>query len=393
VVRLTGDLQLAEDVAQETCVAALEQWLSGPPTRATAWLVATARHKAIDRLRREENRHTKEQLAAASVPVATGSDDDEVTEADAVDDQLALILMCCHPALDSEARLALTLRCVAGMRTEDIAALFLVPTPTLAQRLVRAKRKIAAARIPFRRPGPDDFRARLGDVLHVVMLIFTHGHRDVAAQTARTEAIRLARLVTALVPDEPEAFGLLALLLFVDARQGARLDADGGIVTLDRQERARWNWRAIAEAEGILDRAMLANRPGPYQLQAAIAALHSTATTPEATDWRQIALLYSELLRYEPSPVIEANRAVAVAMAEGPAAGLVILDVIAADARLARWPGFHLARADLLRRLGRLDDAAAAYREALELEPIEPERDFVQARLSELDHMKGMNDA
>jgi RNA polymerase sigma-70 factor (ECF subfamily) len=278
------------------------------------------------------------------------------------------------------------------MQTEDIAALFLIPTPTLAQRLVRVKRKIAIAGVPFRVPGATDLPDRLDDVLRVLTLLFTHGHRDTRAGAARVEAVRLARLVASLMPGEPEPIALLALLLFVDARQGARIDAAGEIVTLDQQDRSMWDRAQIGEAEALLDGAIQLRRPGRFQLQAAIAALHSTAQSADNTDWEQIALLYSELLRYDPSPLIEANRAIAVAMAEGPAAGLVILDVLAHEPQLHRWPGYHLARADLLRRLGRRDEAAVAYRSALELEPVEPERNFIRTQLSRLHVTEGTTD-
>lgn len=382
---MTGDLQMAEDVVQEACLAALTQWPRDAPANPGGWLVGTARHKALDRLRREATRAVKEQLAAGPSIVALP----DLEHEDVVDDQLALIFMCCHPALDVEARLALTLRCVAGMKTDDIAALFLVPTGTVAQRLVRAKRKIAQARIPFSCPTADEFPARLDDVLRVIALLFTHGHRDSRQVAARTEAIGLARMVAALLPDEPEATALVALLLFVEARQGSRLDTNGMVVTLDRQDRTAWDHTAIAEADALLDKALHANRAGPFQLQAAIAALHSTAPSADETDWAQIAVLYSELLRYDPSPVIEANRAVAVAMAEGPASGLVILDVIAKEPHLARWAPFHMARAELLHKLDRRDEAMGAYQTALQLEPTEPERILIEARLGELRQARG----
>jgi RNA polymerase sigma-70 factor (ECF subfamily) len=258
----------------------------------------------------------------------------------------------------------------------------------VAQRLVRAKRKIAQAHIPFRAPTTAEMPARLDDVLRVLLLLFTQGHRAPQQTAARAEAIRLARLVAELLPDEPEAIALVALLLFVDARQTTRVDTAGTIVTLDHQDRTRWDDARINEADALLDRAMTLRRPGPMQLQAAIAALHSTAATPGDTDWRQIALLYDELLRYEPSPLVEANKAIAVAMAEGPAAGLVILDVLATEPHLAGWPGFHMARADLLSRLDRADQAIAAYRTAVELEPCEPERRYIVRRIRELERAK-----
>jgi RNA polymerase sigma-70 factor, ECF subfamily len=271
----------------------------------------------------------------------------------------------------------------------EIAAAFLVPEPTMAKRLVRAKRKIRDAGIPFRVPGPDERRDRLAAVLRVVYVVFTEGHMASAGdQLVRGElcdtAIQLARALVRLLPDEPEAAGLLALLLLTDARRPARLDAHGNLVVLEEQDRGRWDRSLVAEGDAVLTQALTRGRPGPYQLQAAIAACHSTAPSMEATDWRQIAALYGELLRHEPSPVIEANRAVAVAMAEGAAAGLVVLDAVGTDVRLQRWPQLHVARAELLRRLDRRDDAAAAYRLALELEPPAPERAFIARRLAEL---------
>ncbi len=305
------------------------------------------------------------------------------------DDQLALIFLCCHPALDLGAQVALTLRAVCGLATADIAAAFLLPEPTLAQRLVRAKRKIREAGIPFRVPPAAALAGRLAGVLRVVYVLFTQGHRaPTGAELVRpalcAEAIRLARALAELLPDEPEVTGLLALLLLVDARQSARIDAAGQLVLLEQQDRGRWDQAAIAEGAALVERALRAQRPGPYQIQAAIAACHSTAPRAEATDWDEIAALYGELARHEPSPVVEANRAVAVAMAQGPATGLAILDALAADSRLARWPPFHIARADLLCRLGRSAEAGDAYQAALALDPPGVERTFITGRLQRL---------
>ena len=383
VARQVGDLDLAEDAVQDASVLAVERWpVAGIPDNPRAWLIGVARHKAIDRLRREARRTGKELSAVQqSMPQAPRAG----TEAMG-DDELALIFGCCHPALGREARLALTLRSVAGLTTAEVAAVFLVPEATMAKRLIRAKQKIRHAGIALRVPARDDLPARLGDVLRVIYLIFTQGHNTTAgpglvrADLCAT-AIRLARRVAELVPGEPEVAGLLALLLLTDARRPARTTPGGDLVLLEDQDRALWDQAMIAEGDAVLRHALAEGRPGPYQLQAAIAACHSTAPTSAGTDWREIAALYAELIRYEPTAVVEANRAIAVAMAEGPAAGLVILDAISHHPQLRSWPQLHMAQADLLRRLGRTTDAIARYRSALELEPAPAERAFIHARL------------
>jgi len=385
VTRQVGDLEVAEDAVQDACTAALAQWpAEGVPASPRGWLIGTARHKALDRLRRERRRADKEAEAmreeAAPLP-ATGW-------AARTDDELALIFTCCHPALDPAVRVGLTLRSVCGLTTAEIAAAFLVPEPTMAQRLVRAKRKIRQAGIAFRVPRREDLPARLSAVLRVVYLVFTEGHLAAGCDALIRgdlcdQAIRLARALTMLLPGEPEVTGLLALLLLTDARRGARLSPAGDLVLLAEQDRSRWDRAMIDEGEALIEQALRLGRPGAYQIQAAIAACHSGAATAADTDWREIALLYGELIRYEPSPMVAANRAVAVAMSEGPAAGLVILDTVGGDARLARWPQLHIARAELLRRLGRRAEAVAAYEAAVALEPPAPERAYLARRMRE----------
>jgi RNA polymerase sigma-70 factor, ECF subfamily len=383
-----GDLEAAEDAVQDACLLAVSAWpVTGVPASPGAWLTGTARHKALDRLRRESRRPSKEAEAARLSQVIGTSKADEsqvVEELGDGSDELGLIFMCCHPALDPQARIALTLRCVCGLPTAEIAAAFLVPEATMAQRLVRAKRKIRQAGIAFGVPRGEELTRRLGPVLRVVYLVFTQGHRapggrELIRGELCDQAIRLARALAALLPGEPEAAGLLALLLLTDARRAARLDGAGELVPLAGQDRGRWDRDLIGEGEALLTRALAAGRPGPYQLHAAIAACHSVG---DETDWPQIAALYGELARYEPGPVTEANRAVAVAMAGQPAAGLAILDPL--GTRLARWPQFHIARAELLRRLGRRAEAAEAYRAALGLALPRPERAYIERRLAGL---------
>lgn len=392
LLRLVGDLQVAEDAVQEACATAVVRWRDGGlPRDPTAWVVGVARHKALDALRRESRRPAKEQAAARAMldPSARAVADDLSDVSSDPQDRLALLFLCCHPAFDPQVRVALTLRAVCGLGVPEIAAVFLVPEPTMAKRLVRARRKIRDTGLRFAPPDAVALRERLGDVLRVVYLLFTEGHRASSGdRLVRDElcaaAIALARELAGLLPGEPEVLGLLALLLLTHARRAARLDADGQQVLLAEQDRSRYDRGLVEEGEALLERALRTGRPGPYQVQAAIAACHSTAPSAEETDWREVAALYGELIRYEPSPVHEVNRAIAVAMAEGPSAGLVVLDAVAHHPQLARWPSLHVARADLLRRLGRGEDARAAYRLALELDPGPAERDFVQRCLRDL---------
>jgi RNA polymerase sigma-70 factor, ECF subfamily len=383
---MVGDLELAEDAVQDACAAALLQWpAEGTPGNPLAWLVGAARHKALDRIRRESSRRVKEAAALldpGDLPVPGQA-------AMAADDQLGLIFMCCHPVFDPAVRIALTLRSVCGLTTAQIAAAFLAPEPTIAQRLVRAKRKIRQAGISLRVPGQDELTARLGPVLRVIYLVFTEGHMATSGDALIRgdlcdQAVRLARALAGLLPAEPEVLGLLALLLLTDARRRARVGASGELVLLEEQDRGSWDAAMIAEGEMLVERALGSGAPGPYQLHAAIAACHSGARSAADTDWRQIAALYGELARYEPTPVVEANRAVAVAMADGPAAGLAILDVVGADPRLESWPQLHIARAELQRRLGRPAEALAAYRAALRLDLPAGERDFVGRRIADI---------
>ncbi|GHE68764.1 RNA polymerase subunit sigma-24 [Streptomyces spiralis] len=386
VTRVTGDLGAAEDAVQEAFTEALERWSAGPPPdEPRAWLITVARNRALDQLRREARRNEKEGeavrlLGESGPPQPTGM---------VADDRLRLVFTCCHPALEPGVRIALTLRTLCGLTTAEIAAMFLVSEPAMAQRLVRAKRKIRDAAIPYRVPEDHELPDRMPAVLRVVYLVFTEGHRaGVGERVVRDElcdeAIRLARLLTRLSPDDPEALGLLALLLLTDARRAARTTADGRVVPLAEQDRALWDRQRTDEGVRVLGAAVARRRPGPYQLQAAIAACHTTAPTAADTDWTRIAELYETLAQHDPSPVIHANRAVAVAKSQGPAAGLAVLDRLTADRRVRGWHLLHAARADLLRRLGRRDEAADAYRTALALDPPPAEREFLTARLDEL---------
>jgi len=382
---VAGDWDLAEECAQDAFARALERWPDdGVPTNPGAWLTTVARHRALDRLRRAGVEAAKyEEMVVVSGEGSTARSDE------IADDRLRLIFTCCHPALTVDAQVALTLRTLAGLTTTEIARAFLVSDETMAKRLVRAKAKIRHAAIPYRVPPGHLLTERTTAVLGVLYLLFNEGYSAThGAQMIRrdlcAEAIRLARLLVELMPDEPEARGLLALMLLHDARRAARVDAAGDLVTLDEQDRATWDAGEIAEGLATLESALRQRRTGPYQVQAAIAACHDSAARPEDTDWHEIALLYEELSLLAPSPVVELNRAVAVAMARGPEAGLDLVDQLDAAGTLT---GYHLlaaTRADLLRRLDRRDEAAAAYREALGLVGGDAERRYLQRRLAEV---------
>jgi RNA polymerase sigma-70 factor (ECF subfamily) len=389
LIRYTGDWDLAEECAQEAFAQALQSWATdGVPERPGAWLTTVARRRAVDRLRRRANENVKLQQVSATSETATApvevSDEHEIP-----DERLRLIFTCCHPALPLEARAALTLRTLVGLTTAEIARAFLVPEATMAKRLVRAKQKIQRAGIPYRVPPRHLLPDRTAGVLAVLYLLFNEGYgASAGADLMRTEltaeAIRLSRLVVSLMPGDPETLGLLALLLLTDARRAARLDRDGEIVTLDEQDRSRWDRTKIAEAFELLSMSSPGVAAGPYRLQAAIAACHATSSA-QTTDWSEIARLYGQLHQVMPSPVVELNRTVAVAMAEGPEKGLVLLDALEADGALSGYYLLPATRADLLRRLERWDEAVISYRQAFDLAPTDPQRRFLARRLEALD--------
>jgi RNA polymerase sigma-70 factor (ECF subfamily) len=374
LIRLTGDWELAEECAQEAFAAALERWpRDGVPDKPGAWLTTTARNKAVDWLRREAVGAAKLKEVAV---MSHGPDEPY----DVPDDRLRLMFTCCHPALAMEARVALTLRTLAGLSTAEIARAFLVPETTMSKRLTRAKQKIQHAGIPYRVPPAHLLPERTPAVLAVLYLLFNEGYTDVVRSSLTSEAIRLARLLVQLMPDEPEAAGLLALMLLHDSRRDTRLSADGVVVTLEDQDRSRWDHSLITEGVDLLESTLRRGSPGPYQVQAAIAACHASARTAADTDWPQIAALYGQLKQ---TPVVALNRAVAIGMADGPAVGLRLVDDLAAGP----LAGYHLlpaTRADFLRRLGRYAEAATSYREAIELAATDAERRYLKGRLEEV---------
>jgi RNA polymerase sigma-70 factor (ECF subfamily) len=388
LIRLLGDFDLAEEALHEAFAAAVEQWpREGVPGNPRAWLVSTGRFKAIDRIRRRARfdvslEDVAEQVESIADPYV-GADPDAVE-----DDRLRLIFTCCHPALAPDAQVALTLREVCGMTTEEIARAYLTGPSTVAQRIVRAKGKIRDARIPYEVPGRSELPERLDSVLRAIYLVYNEGYLATSGEALTrhdlsAEAIRLGRLLVELLP-EPEAVGLLALMLLQESRRAARATTSGDLVLLADQDRSRWNHEQIADGTALVEGALGSGRAGPYAIQAAIAALHAAAPTADATDWPQIVALYDVLLRMEPSPVIELNRAVAVAMRDGPGAGLAIVDALLARGDLADYRFAHATRADLCRRMGRAAEARSAYRRALDLTQQASERRFLERRLAEL---------
>jgi RNA polymerase sigma-70 factor, ECF subfamily len=376
MIRLTGDWDLAEECAQEAFAQALQKWPdAGMPDQPLAWLTTTARNRAIDRMRRASTEAAKlREVAAMHQP--PGVRDSEIP-----DERLELMFTCCHPSLNLDAQVALTLRSLAGMSTAEIARAFMLPERTMGQRLFRAKQKVAHAAIPFRVPPAQLLPERLPAVLHVLYLLFNEGYGDPEKTRLSREAIRLARVLTALMPDEPEAQGMLALMLLHDARRPSRIDANGNLVTLEEQDRSMWDQAQIADGAAILERALRRRRAGAFQIQAAIAACHATAPVAAQTDWAQIVGLYGQLALVAPSVIVDLNRAVAIGMAESPQAALPLVDAIAATGQLDSYYLLHATRADLLRRAGHVSQACESYRKALSLAPTETERRFLRNRL------------
>ena len=373
LIRIFGDFDVAEDSVQDAFIVAMRKWpIDGFPPNPGGWIMTTARRCAIDRLRREtRGRDLLDQVAALS-----GTDEPAIPEvvASMRDDRLRLVFTCCNPALSTEAQVALTLRLLGGLTTNEVARAFLVTEPTMSQRLARAKRKIKAARIPYRVPEEHELPDRLRPVLAVVYLVYNAGLTSPAEPGLYAEAIRLARILATLMPDEPEVAGLLALLLLTESRHASRTRPDGSLVLLGEQDRTRWNRSLIEEGQAIVRRCLRRNQPGPYQLQAAINAVHADAPTLEETDWPQIVALYDQLLAVAPTPVVALNRAIAVGEVQGPAAALALVEELDLDT----YHPFHATRADLLRRLGRHREAAAAYQRAAAMAPTDAERDFLR---------------
>ena len=390
LVRLLGDLDLAEESMHEAFAAALESWATGGvPNKPRPWLISTARFKAIDAIRRRARFDGAQKEIVAHLESRVHDDSGGNDEIE--DDRLRLIFTCCHPALPPEAQVALTLREICGLTTEEIARAFLVSPATLAQRIVRAKAKIRETPIPYEVPTPRELPERLNAVLQVIYLVFNEGYSAAAgAEVTRAEltgeAIRLGRLLTELQPgpDIPEMMGLLALMLLQESRRAARTSPAGELILLEHQDRSLWNRKQIAEGVALVEKALKSRRFGPYTLQAAIAAVHAEAKSAEATDWRQIVALYNQLVRMQPSPVVRLNRAVAIAMDEGPESGLAHIDAVLEQGELAHYYLAHAARADMYRRLGRTVEARSAYEKALALTQQEPERQFLQERMRQL---------
>ena len=387
LIRIFGDIDLAEDAVQEAFAVALRKWpRDGVPPNPGGWITTTARNRAIDRLRRS----TREKDLLGDVAQDLRDDeqaamaidgDESAAESDPVDDRLRLIFTCCHPALAIEAQVALTLRLLGGLATEDVARAFLVSEPTMAQRLVRAKRKIKAARIPYRMPAGDELPTRIRPVLSVLYLIYNAGADGPSGSELRSEAIRLSRAVAELMPDEQEVAGLLALVLLLESRQRARYAETGALVRLSEQERSQWDRAMIEEGQTILRACIQANRPGPYQIQAAINAVHVDAASADMTDWAQILALYDQLFSMAPTPIVALNRAIALGEVKGPAAALELIEGLDLDG----YHLFHATRADFLQRLSRIEEATAAYKRAAELAPGDTDRRFLESRLAEIE--------